>query len=53
MHTCKYCGEPLPILKHHRSLKERLFTHRNEEKYKCVNCQKMTFKAVKFNEALD
>lgn len=43
MRKCKYCGEELPIMRVHRTWKEKYITYRNKFKYQCEQCKKITF----------
>ncbi|MFT5653183.1 MAG: hypothetical protein ACJAYB_002054 [Psychromonas sp.] len=43
MHKCKCCGEELPIMRMRRTWKERHITRRNTFKYRCEQCNEITF----------
>ena len=43
MHICKNCKEELPVLKAHRTWVEKYITHRHKFKYRCEQCNEITF----------
>ncbi len=43
MRTCEFCKKELPLMKTRRTWKEKYLSHRNESKYQCVHCNKITF----------
>lgn len=49
MNKCKFCENELPVMRVQRSWTEKHFNHRNEFKYQCNNCYKITFKKSKIS----
>jgi len=47
MYKCKLCNAQLPHLKLHRTWKEKYITHRRKDKFKCEECEQITFVEVK------